>query len=430
LTFPQLGQEIEDRNPIWTKERADNLCKNRDFKGAIGIYNRALELDPEFHKVYLNRATAYLLLGDFDSALSDLSNLENLINRVDKSELEEAFYQKILAKVYIKSYAIYGIKNDFKKAFEFFEKIKDLKVVLDQKMLDKIHKDQQMLENRMKVESEKIAADECLKKGELREAEEKYLKILEAQPENIINQNEKVLSNLSLIYLNLEEYEKCILFCNDILKIIKNFKEKFAFSKYDNTFQIKILLRRAKSSERTGEITKAQADIEAAEKLEIRNPEIYTEINAIKNELKMKILEKYKETANKLLEQGQFSDALDYYDKSISLAKFMPKIDGLKLNLNRCSCLIKLGQYENSENECSRILSVLAKQRNIAIINSNLELLEKIKQLEFLTLVKRAFVHTQQKKIFEAIQDYNAALELKPDDKKIKDNLNLLKASV
>lgn len=371
-----------------------------------------------------------MLLGEFDSALSDLLYLESLINAVEKSEIEEAFYQKILAKIYIKSYAIYGIKNDFKKSLEFFEKIKNCKVLLDQKMLEKISKDQLMLENRFKVEAEKLEADECLKKGDLREAEEKYLKILEAQPENIINQNEKVLSNLSLIYLNLEEYQKCILFCNDILKIVKNFKEKFAFIKYDNTFQIKILLRRAKSFEKTGDIAKAQADIEAAEKLEIRNPEIYSDINAIKNDLKLKILEKYKETANKLLEQGKFSDALEYYDKSISLAKFMPKVEGLKLNLNRCSCLIKLGQFENSENECGRILSVLGKQKNIAIINSNFELLEKIKQLEFLTLVKRAFVHTQQKKVFEAIQDYNAALDLKPDDKKIKDNLNLLKASV
>jgi len=62
------------------------------------------------------------------------------------------------------------------------------------------------------------------------------------------------------------------------------------------------LLNCAKSSERTGEITKAQADIEAAEKLEIHNPEIYTDINAIKKDLKRKILVKYKETRNKLLE--------------------------------------------------------------------------------------------------------------------------------
>ncbi len=422
--------EIEDRNPIWTKERADNLFKNRDFKGAIGIYNRALELDPEFHKVYLNRATAYMLLGEFDTALSDLQYLESLISGIDKSEIEEQFYQRILAKVYVKSYAIYGIKNDFKKSLEFFNKIKDCKILLEQKIMDKINKDQLMLENRLRVDTEKQAADELLKKGELKEAEEKYLEILKNQPENIINQNEKILSNLSLIYLNLEQYDKCILYCNDILKIIRNFKEKFAFTKYDNVFQIKILLRRAKSYEKTSDIAKAQADIEAAEKLEIRNPDVHSDINSIKNDLKLKILEKYKETANKHLEQGQFSDALEFYDKSISLAKFLPKIDGLKLYLNRCSCLIKLGQFDNSQQECTRILSILTKQKNIAIINSNLEMLEKIKQLEFLSYVKRAFVFTQQKKVFEAIQDYNSALEIKPDEKKIKENLNLLKASV
>lgn len=371
-----------------------------------------------------------MLLREFDSALSDLQNLESLIDSINKTEIEEAFYKKLLSKVYIKSYAIYGIKNNFKKALDFFDKIKNCKIFMDPKILEKIEKDKKLFENRLNVESEKLSADKCLKKGELREAEEKYLKILGNQSENIINQNEKILSNLSLIYLNLEEYDKCILFCNDILKIIKNFKEKFVFSKYDNTFQIKILLRRAKSFEETGDITRAQIDIETAEKLEIRNPDIHSDINNIKNDFKTKILEKYKEKANKLLEQGQFSDALEYYDKSISLAKFLPKIEGLKLYLNRCSCLIKLGQFENSQQECSRILSILHKQKNIAIINTNLELLEKIRQLEFLAYVKRAFVFTQLRQIYEAIQDYNSALEIKPEDKKIKENMNLLRASI
>lgn len=390
-----------------------------------------MELDPEFHKVYLNRATCYMLIGDFENSLNDLMYLESLILGADKSEIEEPFYQRLLAMVYIKSYAIYGIKNEFKKALEFFDKLKDCKIILEEKILEKINKDKNMLEKRLSIEAEKLAADENLKKGLLKEAEEQYLKILETNKDNIINQNEKILSNLSLIYLNIENYEKCIYYCTAILKIIKNFKEKFAFNKYDNTFQIKILLRRAKSYEKINDIALSQKDIEDAEKLEIRNQDIiHTDINQIKNDLKMKILEKYKETANRLLEQGRFADALEYYDKSISLAKFLPKIEGLKLYLNRCSCLIKLGQFQKSEEECSRILSILLKQKNISIINSKLDMLEKIKQLEFLTLVKRAFVFTQTKKIYEAIQDYNLALELKPEDKKIKENLNLLKASI
>lgn len=370
-----------------------------------------------------------MLIGDFDSALNDLQYLRDLITIVEKTEIEDPFYQKLIIKTYIKTYAIYGFKGEFKKALESIEKIRECKAFLEEKILEKINKDQLLLERRLNAEPEKLNADELLKSGNLEDAEKMYLQILENLNENIINQNEKILSNLSLIYLNLEKYEKCISYCGDIIKIIRNFKEKFSFNKYDNTFEIKILLRRAKSYEKINDIKQAQLDIEAAERLEIRNELINKDINNIKNDLKFKILEKFKETANKFLEQGQFSEALEYYDKSISLAKFLPKIEGLKLYLNRCSCLIKLGQYENSIDECSRIMSILIKQKNIAIINSNLDLLDKIKQLEFLTFVKRAYVYTQTKKIFEAIQDYDSALEIKPDDKKIKENLSLLKAS-
>jgi len=253
---------------------------------------------------------------------------------------------------------------------------------------------------------------------------------LEESKDNLINQNEKILSNLSLISLNNCEYEKCVSYCDSILKIIKNFKEKITLSKDENLFHIKILLRRAKSYEKLNDVKKSQMDIEAAERLEIRNNEINKDINSIKNDLKLKILEKYKENANAFLEKGQFSDALELYDKSLSLAKFLPKIEGIKLLLNRGSCLVKLGLYGNSLEEFSRILSTLGKQKNIAIINSNLDQIEKIKQLEFLTYVKKAFVNTQLKNIYDAIQDYNKALEIKPEDKKIMDNLNILKASI
>lgn len=371
-----------------------------------------------------------MMLGQFDMALKDLFELESLLFAVDKRELEEQFYQKILAKVYIKLYAIYGIKNEYKKALNFIAKIKECQVVLETKIMEKINKDKELIEKRLNFEEAKLQADEFLKNGDLKEAEEKYLLILEESKDLLINQNEKILSNLSLISLNNHQYEKCVNYCSEILKIIKNFKEKISLSKEENLFHIKILLRRAKSYEKLNDIKSSQNDIEAIERLELRNNEINKDINNIKNDLKLKILEKYKENANKLLEKGQFSDALELYDKSISLAKFLPKLEGLKLLLNRASCLVKLGLYGNSLEEFSRILSSLGKQKNVAIINSNYELIEKIKNLEFLTYVKKAFVNTQLKKIYEAIQDYNRALEIKPEDKKIIDNLNILKASV
>ena len=85
-------------------------------------------------------------------------------------------------------------------------------------------------------------------------------------------------------------------------------------------------------------------------------------------------------------------------------------------------------QYDSTFIEFERILSILSKQKAIADIQSNIILAEEVKNLEFVTLCKRAFIYSQNNKYEEAIKDYNRALELKPGDIKIKENLAKLKA--
>ena len=104
------------------------------------------------------------------------------------------------------------------------------------------------------------------------------------------------------------------------------------------------------------------------------------------------------------------------------------KIELVKILLNRTSCLIKLTQYDNTLIEFERILNILSKQKAIADIQSNIILGDEVKKLEFATLAKRAFVYTNNNKIEDAIKDYNRALELRPGDIKIKENLAKLKA--
>jgi tetratricopeptide (TPR) repeat protein len=106
----------------------------------------------------------------------------------------------------------------------------------------------------------------------------------------------------------------------------------------------------------------------------------------------------------------------------------MNKLDAVKIYLNRSSCLVKLGQHDNVINECTRLLAILGKQKNIAIINSNIQMIENVKNLEFLTLIKRAYSYTNLDKVYEAKQDYEKALIIKPGDTKIIENLNILKS--
>ena len=178
-------------------------------------------------------------------------------------------------------------------------------------------------------------------------------------------------------------------------------------------------------------MSKAEKDVYSIEKLEISNPQILKDIKLIKDKLKIHVVDTYKQRANEHLQKQEFSEALNYYNKAIDVVKFSNiynKIELVKILLNRTSCLIKLTQYDNTLIEFERILNILSKQKAIADIQSNIILGDEVKKLEFATLAKRAFVYTINNKIEDAIKDYNRALELKPGDIKIKENLAKLKA--
>ena len=113
-----LGQEIDDKNPIWAKQKGDNFYNNKDYSSAINAYTNALDLDPNFHKVLINRGTAYMCLGQFDQALNDFYKAINLIESIDKKERSDAFYDRINVRALSKIYAIHALRQEYQKALE------------------------------------------------------------------------------------------------------------------------------------------------------------------------------------------------------------------------------------------------------------------------------------------------------------------------
>jgi len=426
-----LGQEIDEKNPIWAKQRGDNFYNNKDYSSAINAYNNALNLDPNFHKVLLNRGTCHMCLGEFDKALNDFNKAIDLINSIDKKERSDAFYDRINVKALSKIYAIYALRQEYQKALDVINEKLLLKehafpFIIPEDKWKKIEKDKKLIESRMNNEKLKEEGDNFLREKKLEKAEIIYKKILDIEPDN-----ERVLSNLSMIYLFQGKHDEVIRICTKILQIFNKFKERIKIKNMNNLFEIKILLRRAKCYEIKNEMESAQKDVESIEKLSITNPNVLKEIKEIKDKLKIHVVDTYKQRANEHLQKQEFSEALNYYNKAIDVVKFSNiynKIELVKILLNRTSCLIKLTQYDNTLIEFERILNILSKQKAIADIQSNIILGDEVKKLEFATLAKRAFVYTINNKIEDAIKDYNRALELRPGDIKIKENLAKLKA--
>ena len=426
-----LGQEIDERNPIWAKEKADNFYNNKDYKSAINAYNKSLDLDPNFHKCLINRGTAFMCLGDFDNALLDFNKAMDLIDNIDEKERSDAFYDRIYVRALTKKYAVYALRQEYDKAIDIIEnklltKSNALPFIIPEEIWKKIEKDKEMIKFRMENDKLKIEGDNFLKEKKYDKAEEVYNKILSTE-----SNNEKVLSNLSLIYLNQGKYDEVIQCCTKILNIFAKFKERIKIKNMNNLFEIKILLRRAKCYEIKNEMQKAEKDIYSIEKLEITNPQILKDIKLIKDKLKIHVVDTYKQQANEYQEKGLFSEALEYYEKAISVIKYSNiynKIDLVKILLNRTACLIKLTQYDKTYMEFEKILAILSKQKAIADIQSNIVLRNDVNQLEFLTYVKRAYVYTINNRIDDAIKDYTNALTIKPGDIKIKENIEKLKA--
>ena len=426
-----LGQEIDEKNPIWAKQKGDNFYNNKDYSSAINAYNNALDLDPNFHKVLINRGTCHMCLGQFDQALNDFYKAIDLINSIDKKERSDAFYDRINVRALSKIYAIHALRQEYQKALEVINEKLLLKehafpFIIPEDKWKKIEKDKTLIESRMNNEKLKEEGDNYLRQKEYEKAENIYNKILNIEPNN-----ERVLSNLSMIYLFQGKYDEVINICTKILGIFNKFKERIKIKNMNNLFEIKILLRRAKCYEIKNEMEKAQKDVESIEKLSITNPNVLKEVKEIKDKLKIHVVDTYKQKANEHLQKQEFSEALSFYNKAIDVVKFSNiynKIDLVKILLNRTSCLIKLTQYDNTFIEFERILSILSKQKAIADIQSNIILGEEVKKLEFATLAKRAYVYSINNKFEDAIKDYNRALELKPGDIKIKENLAKLKA--
>jgi hypothetical protein len=57
--------DIEDKDPLWLKDKGDHFYKRNDFHSALNAYCKSIENDKEFLMSRLNRATTFLRTRSF-----------------------------------------------------------------------------------------------------------------------------------------------------------------------------------------------------------------------------------------------------------------------------------------------------------------------------------------------------------------------------
>ena len=117
--------DVEDKDPVWLKDKGDMFFKRHDFTAAIAAYAKALKSDPDFLMGKLNRATCFIMVRGFSACVEDCNDIVKQIEGLKPEEFEsdKDFYNKVKARALVKRGAAHAWMSDFDEAIADFEKV-------------------------------------------------------------------------------------------------------------------------------------------------------------------------------------------------------------------------------------------------------------------------------------------------------------------
>ena len=65
------GGDLENKNPLWLKDKGDAFYRDKNYTSAIEAYSEAIRLDSKFIKAYLNRSISFLKSFRLTEAIGD-----------------------------------------------------------------------------------------------------------------------------------------------------------------------------------------------------------------------------------------------------------------------------------------------------------------------------------------------------------------------
>lgn len=108
-------------DPYLTNNLGFFETKQGNYKKAIELFTKAIQLQPNYMVAYANRATIYLLLNQEEKALKDCAKYTQLQQSTKFFIPETLFYG-----IYVEIFRWYCWKKEYKKAYAWYEKHLDL----------------------------------------------------------------------------------------------------------------------------------------------------------------------------------------------------------------------------------------------------------------------------------------------------------------
>jgi dyslexia susceptibility 1 candidate gene 1 protein len=421
----ELGYvDVEDKDPVWLKDKGDHFFKRFDYNAAIHAYTKAIKVDEDFIAARLNRATAFIKTRGFVAACDDCSDIIKHVEGLKPEEFanDKDFYDKIMARTLTKRAACNSWLSNFNDAVLDFEKIlesEDYKKILGDQEILNIRKDLALIKTRHASNLLKYAGDAKFYAEEFGEALQKYEESVEVDKEN-----EYALGNIGLCHLKRADNQKCIDYSTRALKIIDSFmNETRSFAK-QNTLEVKLLLRRSKCYELEGDFEASKADLEKVLLLEPRNTEAAAILKTVQTKLDEITFGKYREEANELLKKKEFQMALDMYEKALKVTRKATTLDNIAVYVNKIACLLSQNKLDRVVSECNEAIRLIRNYYNR--FNVKGPDAERLRQMDLRVAVRRGNALGKLGRVEDAVTEYERALKIDPSNATVKRDLKTL----
>ena len=99
-----VGIDIEDKDPLWLKDKGDHFFKRHDYHSAMHAYSKSIQNDKSFLMSRLNRGTTFIMTRAFEACVDEMNDILDIIKQLPQQERDEddEFYTKMTARAYLK----------------------------------------------------------------------------------------------------------------------------------------------------------------------------------------------------------------------------------------------------------------------------------------------------------------------------------------
>ena len=153
--------DIEDKDPLWLKDKGDHWYKRNDYYSALNAYTKSIKNDEEFLMSRLNRATTFLRIRQYQPCVDDCTDIERKINNLKKEEREEdeEYYYKMLGRMYLRRGTANAWNSQFDAAIVDLKRAMEYKNLFNEVDIAKIKNDIRQVEMRKESQEMKLSGD-------------------------------------------------------------------------------------------------------------------------------------------------------------------------------------------------------------------------------------------------------------------------------